>query len=394
MKKLFLLVLVCIFAISAQAQSLQDVWMALQNKNIPLAKQKIDQFMPGNEDNAKAWLYRGNVYLRIYSRDAERVKKNPSYVTKEPDAAWIAYESFYKALELNPQIEPDQGLTDPKEGQMLCAGPIYDQATAAYKAGDYEKAEKNYRAAIKCLTLDPSAKDDVGRTYYQLATVAKQRGGEDAYIAVLNEAIDANTNFINTYLVTYDFYSKKGDTEKCNQILAKGRKNIKGNDVTYIYSLELGAAAQEGDSAKLVKALERVAKYDTMPEFIADAATYLVNAGKYNEALSLVGNAYEKNMGSFHLNNMMGYTYFMQARSYQDLNNQAVKSKDFEKAKFYKDRQNELLSYAHEWVERAYNIKKDDLQNANMLRQLKMQLGKEVPAELNELLKQGTAKQQ
>ncbi len=395
MKKLFLFTLVFVLAIGSYAQSLQDVWMALQNKNIPLAQKNIDLLMPGNEDNAKAWLYRGNVYLRIYSRDEERTKKNPSYVSKTPDAAWIAYESFYKALELNPNIETDAGLTNPKEGQILCGEPIYNQAVAAHKAGDYEKAEKYYRATIKCFGLEPTYKQFVGTTYYQLANMMKQKDGEEAYLAVLDEAINANTNFVNIYLIAYDLYSKQGNIEKCNQILAKGKKNIKkSDDIMYIYSLELGAAAQENDSAKLAKAIEHVAKFDTLPEFIADAATYLINAGKYQEAHALIGNAYEKNLNSFSLINAMGYTYYMEARSYQDLNNQAVKSKDFEKAKYYKDRQNELLNYAHEWVEKAYNIKKDDLQNANMLRQLKLQLGKEVPEELNEILKQGTAKQQ
>ena len=95
MKKLFLFTLVFVLAIGSYAQSLQDVWMALQNKNIPLAQKNIDLLMPGNEDNAKAWLYRGNVYLRIYSRDEERTKKNPSYVSKTPDVNVITVTNVH-----------------------------------------------------------------------------------------------------------------------------------------------------------------------------------------------------------------------------------------------------------------------------------------------------------
>lgn len=392
MKKFFLLTMISIMAMGCYAQSLQDVWMALQNKNIPLAKQKIDQFMPGNEDNAKAWLYRGNVYLRIYSRDEERKQKNPKYVSKEPDAIWIAYESFYKALELNPNIEADAGLTNPKDGQIICAEPIYYKATDAHKAGDYANAEKYYRATIKCFGLDPGGKQYVGTTYYQLATVAKATGGDDAYLDVLDEAINANANFVNIYIIAYDMYNKKGDFEKCNQIITKGKKNIKGKDLVYIYSIELGYAATQGDSIQLAKAIEHIQKFDTMPEIIADAATYLVNAEKYDDAIALLEKALEKNSDSFHLNNMIGYTYFMHARSFQDLNNQAVKSKDFEKAKEYKAKQNELLEMSHQWVEKAYTINKTDLQNANMLRQLKLQLGKEVPTELDDFIKQNSNK--
>ena len=50
------------------------------------------------------------------------------------------------------------------------------------------------------------------------------------------------------------------------------------------------------------------------------------------------------------------------------------------------------MATAHDWCEKAYNIKKDEKQNAMMLYQLKLQLGKDVPAELKEFV-EGTPSQ-
>ena len=122
MKKLFLAALVSILAISLNAQNVNDVWLLLQNNNIAGAQKKIEECMAIStyQTDATAWLYRGNVYLRVYDRDKERVKKNPEYVTRFPDAIFTAYESFYKALELNPKIEAVSGLIDPTNGQVTC----------------------------------------------------------------------------------------------------------------------------------------------------------------------------------------------------------------------------------------------------------------------------------
>ena len=45
-----------------------------------------------------------------------------------------------------------------------------------------------------------------------------------------------------------------------------------------------------------------------------------------------------------------------------------------------------MLNKAHEWAQKAFDIEPDHLQNAKMLKQLKLQLGKEVPAEVNAII--------
>ena len=64
MKKLFVLAVIAVMAIgSAYSQSLEDVWMNLRNKQIGKARKVMDAAMIGNEQNAQAWLMKGNTYL-------------------------------------------------------------------------------------------------------------------------------------------------------------------------------------------------------------------------------------------------------------------------------------------------------------------------------------------
>ena len=212
MKRLVALAILCTMAMGSFAQNVNDVWLLLQNGNIPGAKKKIEECMPSNQNNAMAWLYRGNVYMQIYDRDQSRLEKNPSYISKDPEAAFIAYESFFKALELDPKIKEKTpgGLVEPTFGQITMGGPIYNMGVAAYKAKDVEKAEKYFRAAVKCFNLDPAYKEYAGSCYYQLAII--KQNDKEAYKEVLDEAVNAKTNLSLLYQLAYDYYDKANVT--------------------------------------------------------------------------------------------------------------------------------------------------------------------------------------
>ena len=206
MKKVILFAVIAAFLGTSYGQScLQDVWLSMQNKKIMAAKKQIDECMVGNEGSAKAWLYKGNVYLRVYDQDNERLKTNPAYVSKTPDALWIAYESFYKSMQIDVNVS-DDSVIDPKEGQRICADPLMAIGIEAWKAKDLDKADKYIRAGIKCYEASGSKKS-AGLGYYDLASVAYEKGGKEAQLAVLDEAIKANVGLVEIYTTAYEMYS-------------------------------------------------------------------------------------------------------------------------------------------------------------------------------------------
>lgn len=395
MKKLFLLALIGVLVSSSYAQScLGDVWQSLQNHKIMEAKKKIDECMVGNEQSAKAWLYKGNVYLSVFNQDEERLKKNPEYVSKNPDAIWVAYESFYKALVINKDIAGEDGLISAKEGQLLCGKPFYERGIAAKDAKDYPNAEKLLRAAIRCFNLDDGYKKYLGYLYYDLANVTLELKGEEAYKEILEEAYKANTDRVQIYHLLYQIYSNEKDSVKCGALIKKAKKNVAEKDQTSIFVLELSYWANIGDTTNLYKTVAEIGtKFDSIPAIITDAATYLIDAKQFEKATELTQKGLEKNPNDFSLNSIMAYCYYKETNEFIKLGNAAVMAQDFELANHYKTLKDSCLMKAHDWAEKAYQIQPRDFSNASMLKQLKLQLMKEVPAELNAIIEETKPKQ-
>ncbi|MBO4645947.1 MAG: hypothetical protein J5642_05480 [Bacteroidales bacterium] len=398
MKKLVLFAVLCAMCIGAAAQSVDDIWMLLQNGKVPEAKKKIDELMPSNQNSPKAWLYRANVYLRIYSRDDERLKKNPSYVSKDPDAIYIAYESFYRTLELDPKqetVKSISGLMDPTTGQITCAGPLYNIGIEAYKAKNWEKAEKYLDASAKCYKLAGGGQF-LNNSYYFLAMIGKETKGDEGYINALNKAIEQQSNYANIYVMAYDYYNESKNNEKCAQVLKAAKKHVAEKEKGIIYALEIGHLLNEPekDTAAIDKCFKNALTFAKDTSASIEIIYHLVNAKAYDKAKIMLDSAYEAHPNSFAINGAYAYNYFMNANEYTSLISGVTtdKTKSFDERKAladqYKEEQRQYMEWAHEWAEKTYAIKKDDVTNIRILHQMKVQLHKEMPAELEEIYQQ------
>ena len=384
MKKLIVFSLLCIFAAASYSQNVEDVWMLLKNGNIPGAKKKIDECMPSNQDNPRAWLYRGNAYLMVYNRDQERKAKDPEYVSKNPDAIYIAYESFYRSLELNSELIIE-GILTSKDGQIACAGPLYNMGYEAYTKNDYDNTVKYLSAAIKCFKLSGRRDDKefVGIGYYYLADITQRLKGEEAYLTVLDDAVKAKTGVVVVYQMAYDVYSKRNDWDKCKEILAAAKKDVPAKEQGPIFALDLNYSSSTGDTVRFEKAMKKVKENVKDIELVSEASNYLVDGGKYEEAIELVKQCVDSNPESALANFQVAYVYYNYSNSFVALANNAVMNGEYEKSNEFKAKQTEMLTIAHDWSERSFNLKKDDVQNALLLKQVKLFLGKEVSEELN-----------
>ena len=390
MKKLFLAALISILAISLNAQNVNDVWLLLQNNNIAGAQKKIEECMAIStyQTDATAWLYRGNVYLRVYDRDKERVKKNPEYVSRFPDAIFTAYESFYKAMELNPKIETINGLIDPTNGQLTCGSEMFDIGKEALKKEDYAKAKRYLSVSAKALSIDESTKEFTNYAYYFLYLIGYAEKDEAAQKAALDDAIAINTNYDVIYRLAYNMYNDAKDTVKCGEILKAAKKNVPKDKRGSIYALELGYLVSVSDTVQLEKCFKNVMKYTNDTAVMADCANYLVDAKGFDKATQLLDSALVKNPDNFSINSMVAYNYFMQAAELGKLSNNAMKHTElsmnerFELMDKYKADQEIVMEKAYEWALKAYGLNKDDRTNNNILKQTGTQLKRELPAEL------------
>ncbi len=389
MKKLFVLAIMAVMAIgSAYSQSLEDVWMNLRNKQIGKARKVMDQVMVGNEDNAQAWLMKGNTYLQVYQQDQERVAKDPSYVSRTPDAIIIANEAFYKAISLDGNVTPMTGMLGPIEGQALCADPVYAMAQKAAENGDVENAIKYYNLAARDFK---AAKSNVnaGVAYYDVAQLYKQTGDKENYKSMLNEVVKLKFPDPAVYLDLYDLYKEEKDTVNCGKILKTAMKNVPEDKRADIEAAELDYFAMTGQIDKLNATCdEMAAKYEKSAPVLALIANHLVNNGQYEKAESVINKGLAVDPNNAELNFQMASRYFFEALANQDLQDQTMKSKEgsymerAEKVNALKEAQKTILENAHTWSEKAYNLNPNDMNNNVMLQQIKLKLLLPVPDEL------------
>ncbi len=389
MKKLFALALIAIMAIgSASSQSLEDVWMNLRNKQIGKARKVMDQVMVGNENNAQAWLMKGNTYLQVYQQDLDRQAANPSYESKTPDAIIIANEAFYKAISLDSKIEPMTGMLGPIDGQALCADAVYSLAENAQKKGDIDNAIKYFELAARDFKV---AKSNVnaGISYYQIASLYKAKGDKENYKAMLKETVKLGFPDATVYLDLYDIYKEEKDTVNCGKILKTALKNVPADKQADIEAAELDYFAMTGQMDKLNSTCDAMAaKYEKSAPVLALIANHLVNNAQYEKAESVINKGLALDPNNADLNFQMATRYFFEAVANQDLQDKTMKSKEgsymerAEKVNELKAVQKTILENAHTWSEKVYGINPDDANNNVMLQQIKVKLLLPVPDEL------------
>ncbi|MCQ2271063.1 MAG: hypothetical protein MJZ52_07560 [Bacteroidales bacterium] len=389
MKKLFALALIAMMAIgSASSQSLEDVWMNLRNKQIGKARKVMDQVMAGNENNAQAWLMKGNTYLQVYQQDLDRKAANPSYESKTPDAIIIANEAFYKAISLDNKIEPMTGMLGPIDGQALCADAVYTMAEDAQKKGDIDNAIKYFELAARDFKV---AKSNVnaGISYYQIASLYKAKGDKDNYKSMLKETVKLGFPDATVYLDLYDIYKEEKDTVNCGKILKTALKNVPADKQADIEAAELDYFAMTGQMDKLNSTCDAMAtKYEKSAPVLALIANHLVNNAQYEKAESVINKGLALDPNNADLNFQMATRYFFEAVANQDLQDQTMKSKEgsymerAEKVNELKAAQKTILENAHTWSEKVYSINPNDVNNNVMLQQIKVKLLLPVPEEL------------
>ena len=392
MKKTFLFVILLFFAnylLMAQPACLKDITYSLLSlKEVPKARKMMEEeCFPGNESSADIWLVRGNVFIQLYEYELERKKKDAKYVIRWSDAIITANESFYKAIELKPDIKPiDLRLLDAKDGQVLSAYPISEIAAQAMNKKDYTEAIKLFNMVIRSYKVDPKVYAEfLMYAYLDLANCYKAMGEDVSYKKILLDAAKLNVATPEIYLNLYDIYKQEQDTAKCGEILNQARKVVAEDLSIDIKGYELDYLAMIGDTAKLKSAaLKMFEQYKDNPAVINIIAAHLVNNKEYEIAQEMIETGLSIAPDDFDLNQQMTYRFYYEAIDYDKIKEAKLneKPRKFIEAEAALNKANEILGIAVGWAEKSYNIKGDDRLHNIMYRQILVRLQMLVPEEL------------
>jgi len=382
MKKSILFLIIVLFAaqslIAQRPECLKNVtYLLVSQDDVVAAKREMDKCFQGNESNADACLVRANVLLKYYTYELNRKKKDQNYQLKMPDAIVVANESFYKAIELKPDIKTDFGLMDPKEGQLLSADLIRNMATDAMGKKKYSEAIKLLNLVIRSYRVDPKGNAFfLAYAFLDLSFCYKTMGDHVNYKKNLLDAAKLNMAVPEIYLGLYDIYKEEKDTVKCGEILTQARKVVPDSLSLLIKAYELGYFAMIGDTTKLKNAaLKLFGQNKNNVDVITLVVEYLIEDSKeYLLAEEMIKTGLEIAPNDFTLNHQLTKRYFYEAMDFENAMNEKVKLKKYLEAKPLREKSLEILETAVVWAEKAYKINQDDQKHNLMYSQTLVRL--------------------
>ena len=362
---------------------LDDVWMCLRQNQAPKAKKLIEGCMAANPDNAQVWLMNANVYVNLYNMDQKKLSADPNYTPRYPDALLKANESFIKALELDPKVEPKTGMLGAIAGQKLCAEPFYNMGVQAEEKGDYQNAVKYFTLAAKNYEL-ANVKNNAAAAYLQLALAYGKLNDQANYKAMLLKSIACSpAAYPACYTELYYIYEAEKDTVNCGKILERGFAAIPADRQGDLIEPQMNYYSMTGQKDKLMALCDTMLKQNPGDiTTIITCANYLSNFKAYDKAEEILTEALAKNPNEFKLNSQMAYRFFMEVVDYEDRIEAAKNAKQWAEMNPLREAQKPVLQKAHDWSDKAYQINPDDRQNNIMLQQLKVKLLIPVPDDL------------
>ena len=370
MRKLSLtmcLLLAAIF-VYGQKKEVNNAYNYYVNGYLDRAKEAIDRAILNDETakEAKTWMYRGNIYLRL--ADA-RDKQDKDYKNLCTNCAEIAYDSYKKAFDLDPEITVGMNIPTPQKGYEYCASFLYNDAVKLFGEQKYEEA---YTLLIKANAAHPKQEYIV----YLLAYTAEITKKTDEAKSHYNFLVHKKSKNDRAYQQLAGIYKSENDTVKMLKTMQDGEAIFMTKDTMYknfvlAYSFFLSWAGKADEATDVIeKALE---KYPNDHIFLISYGTSLSDDGQYEKAEEYLKRALEINPNEttavFNLGTCYYNNYRKIVRSLGDISDQ----KEYDRQKALAD---DLLGKARVEMEKAHAMDAKDKNTLIALKEIYTRMGK------------------
>lgn len=374
MKTLFFLILAALLMNVGMAQKIKltSANNYLNDGRLDKAKENIDAAVinPETANDARAWLYKGNVYLAISK------STNPKFKSLDTNAVQVAYEAYQKSIAIDKDFVA-AGFTNKiataQQGLSYVAEQFYNSGVGYYNSQKWSAAKSEFEKAKKINTKDTLA------TFYA-ADCALQLKETETAEKYLKELVSLNFKNPKIYTTLITIYADRKDTVKMLNMIKKG-KQVFPDDLGLIiqetnYYLMTGNAVKAHDLLQVAVAKDPKnfalhyaigANYDALAQDekkpLEEREKMFIEAEKaYNTAIELKPDFFDSyfNLGALYFN--QGVAVFNEANSLP-----ADKVAEYEAAqKKYTDYWTKALVP----LEKANKLNANDIFTLNSLKQI------------------------
>ncbi|MCX6325911.1 MAG: tetratricopeptide repeat protein [Bacteroidia bacterium] len=363
MKKFFLLIAVVSISFGAMSQKgkVTSALNYIDQGFLDKAKEAIDQALV--DEKSKDWFNtyfaKGKLCQACFESD------NPKFKDFYPDPLAEAYAAYEKAMELDPKGTMKKKIITTLTYNSLAVN-LYAQGSARFEAKNYEGALKSFESQIIITESDKYAGVVDTGMYYNAGLAAVNSGKYNEAIKHFNKCAEMKYLGITPYYQIYESYLGLGDTIKAESILTGLSSKFPDDKTITLQLIDLYLKSNKTEEALKYIIVAKEADPTNFSLYLAAGITFL-NQKKYDESIVELSKAIELKSDQYDSQYGLGAAYINKA---SDMFVKANEIMDVQKYSEAIDQANAVYAKALPCMEKALELKPDDVYTMSSLKEL------------------------
>ncbi|MGD0756943.1 MAG: tetratricopeptide repeat protein [Bacteroidales bacterium] len=325
------------------------------------AKENIDQALV--DEKSKDWF--NTYFAKGQLCQASFKSDNPKYNTLYTDPLAEAYASYQKALELDPKGTVKKKMLTGTVYNSLAIN-FYNQGSKRFEAKDYAGALQSFQSQIKITESDMYVGVVDTGMYYNAGLAAVNSAKYNDAVKYFEKCAEMKYMGITPYFNMSEAYLSLGDTAKAESVLTGLDSKFPNNKNVTLQLIDLYIKSGKNDEALKYIKVAKEADPNNSTLFLASGIIFL-NENKYDEAIpeltksvEIKGDLYDSQYG-------LGAAYINKAAEMFKAANEIMDVKKYSDAV---DQANTVYAKALPYMEKAHELKPDDVYAMRSLQEL------------------------
>jgi len=363
MKKFFLLIAAVSISFGAMAQKgkVTSALSYIDQGILDKAKEALDQALT-NEATAN-WF--NTYFAKGRLCQATFDSKDPKIKAYYADPLTEAYTAYLKSMELDPKGNIKKKIITGSIFNNLAVS-LYNQGSAKFEAKDYTGALSSFQTQIKITESDIYVGAIDTGMYYNAGLASVNSAKYDEAIKYFEKCAEMKYMGITPYFQMSEAYLSLGDTAKAETVLTGLSSKFPNDKNVTLQLIDLYIKSSKNEEAQKYIKVAKEADPNNYSLFFAAGIIFL-NENKYDEAIpeltksvELKGDVYDTQYG-------LGAAYINKAA---DMFKKANEIMDVKKYSEAIDEANAVYAKALPYMEKAYELKPDDVYTMRSLQEL------------------------
>ncbi len=380
MKKFLLLIAAISISFGAMSQKgkVRTAQAFIDQGILDKAKEAIDEAVVNekSKDWPDTYFTKGKLCQATFESD------NPKFKAFYPDPLQEAYASYEKAMELDPKGSIKKRIITNMIYNSLAIN-LYAQGSSRFDSEDYAGALKSFETQIAITESDKYAGAVDTGMYYNAGLAAINSGQYTEAIKYFQKCADMQYQDVTPYFQIYLSYLELGDTTKAESVLTGLSSKFPDNKEVILNLIDLYIKSGKNEEALKYINVAKETDPDNSTLYFAAGIIYLNTAeatkemDMYDKAISELTKSVELKSDLFDTEYGLGAAYINKASEMFLKANEIMDVKEYSTAI---DKANEVYAKALPYMEKAHELKPDDIYAMRSLQELYYRLKQKDPA--------------